>query len=163
MNPPEISPKPARSLSPDLMRDYLVEIGRIPLLEKSEEIIYGKRVQRMMSLLTEKEKLENKLGVELTLKQWANALSLTPDQLKQILQQGKLAKRKMIEANLRLVVVIAKKYQKRNLEFLDLIQEGSLGLERGVEKFECFAVISRWLGNSVEISQILLLVQSTVV
>ena len=136
MNPPEISPKPARSLSPDLMRDYLVEIGRIPLLEKSEEIIYGKRVQRMMSLLTEKEKLENKLGIEPTLKQWANALSLTPDQLNQILQQGKLAKRKMIEANLRLVVVIAKKYQKRNLEFLDLIQEGSLGLERGVEKFE---------------------------
>ena len=130
------SPQNRSPLSKDPMRDYLLEIGRVPLLEKSEEIILGKRVQRMMSLLAEKEKLEKKFGVEPTLKQWANAVGLTPDELDQLLRQGNLAKKKMIEANLRLVVSIAKKYQRRNLELLDLIQEGSLGLERGVEKFD---------------------------
>ena len=123
-------------LSPDLMRDYLLAISRVPLLEKSEEIIYGKRIQKMMSLLAEKAKLEKKLGLQPTLKQWSNAVALTTDELNQVLRQGKLAKKKMIEANLRLVVSIAKKYQRRNLEFLDLIQEGSIGLEKGVEKFD---------------------------
>ena len=125
-----------RSLSTDLIRIYLFDIGRIPLLEKSEEIIYGKQVQRMMTLLTEKEKLEQKLGLEPTLKAWAVAVGLSPEELTQTLQKGQQAKTKMIEANLRLVVSIAKKYQKRNMEFLDLIQEGSLGLERAVEKFD---------------------------
>ncbi len=118
------------------MRDYLLEIGRVPLLEKPEESIYGKRVQKMMSLLAEKQKLEKKLGVEPSGKKWASAVGLSEDELNRVLRQGQQAKKKMIEANLRLVVSIAKKYQKRNLEFLDLIQEGNLGLERAVEKFD---------------------------
>ena len=118
------------------MRTYLSAIGRIPLLTREQEIVYGKRVQRMMTLLAEKEKLEQQLGLEPTLKAWAVAVDLSPEDLNQALQQGQQAKKKMIESNLRLVVSIAKKYQKRNLEFLDLIQEGSLGLERGVEKFD---------------------------
>ena len=123
-------------LSTDLMRDYLHSIGRVPLLEKSAEIIYGKQVQRMMSCLEEKEKLEKKLGLQPSLKQWADALGLSTEELSQVLSEGKLAKTQMMEANLRLVVSVAKKYQRRNLEFLDLIQEGNLGLERAVEKFD---------------------------
>ena len=131
-----ISPPKTSSLSADPMRDYLLDIGRVPLLEKSEEIIYGKRVQKMMSLLAEKQKLEKKLGVEPSGKKWASAVGLSEDELNRVLRQGQQAKKKMIEANLRLVVSIAKKYQRRNLEFLDLIQEGNLGLERAVEKFD---------------------------
>jgi RNA polymerase nonessential primary-like sigma factor len=120
----------------DMVRTYLQEIGKVPLLSHEQEIVFGKQVQHMMSLYEDKEKLAQKLGEEPNLEQWAEFVEKTPEELKKIIYQGKRAKQKMIEANLRLVVAIAKKYQKRNMEFLDLIQEGSLGLERGVEKFD---------------------------
>ena len=122
--------------SADMVRTYLHEIGRVPLLTHEQEIVYGKQVQKMMTLLTEKEELEKQLDAELSLKEWAENVQLSEIELNRIVKQGQRAKQKMIEANLRLVVAIAKKYQKRNMEFLDLIQEGSLGLERGVEKFD---------------------------
>ncbi|ACB49995.1 group 2 sigma-70 RNA polymerase sigma factor B [Crocosphaera subtropica ATCC 51142] len=122
--------------SADMVRTYLHEIGRVPLLTHEQEIIYGKQVQKMMSLLETKEELAQSLGKEPSLQEWAKEVNLEEKALTKALEQGERAKRKMIEANLRLVVAIAKKYQKRNMEFLDLIQEGSLGLERGVEKFD---------------------------
>lgn len=67
---------------------------------------------------------------------WAKALDLTHEELDQIQKEGIRAKEHMIQANLRLVVSVAKKYQNRGLELLDLIQEGTLGLERAVEKFD---------------------------
>ncbi len=119
-----------------MVRTYLHEIGRVPLLTDEQEIVLGKQVQQMMALLAVKQELVDTLGQEPTLEQWSDRADLSPDRLQSIMHQGQRAKQKMIEANLRLVVSIAKKYQKRNLEFLDLIQEGSLGLERGVEKFD---------------------------
>jgi RNA polymerase nonessential primary-like sigma factor len=119
-----------------MVRTYLHEIGRVPLLTHEQEIIYGKQVQRMMMLLEAKEALSKQLGREPHRLEWADSVNLSENELDRALKTGDRAKRKMIEANLRLVVAIAKKYQKRNMEFLDLIQEGSLGLERGVEKFD---------------------------
>ena len=96
---------------------YLDTIGREPLLTPSEEIELGNQVQKMMGLT------ETKVN------------EFTPQELKAI-RVGRRAKDRMIKANLRLVVSIAKKYQGKGLELLDLIQEGSLGLERAVEKFD---------------------------
>ena len=130
------SPSASTQSTTDLVRVYLHEIGRVPLLTEEQEIVLGKQVQQMMQLLDVKSTLAEELDDEPTLAQWAVKADLSEETLQQHLRQGSRAKQKMIEANLRLVVSIAKKYQKRNLEFLDLIQEGSLGLERGVEKFD---------------------------
>jgi RNA polymerase nonessential primary-like sigma factor len=127
---------PAPAYSADMVRTYLHEIGRVPMLTHEQEIIYGKQVQQMMQLLEVKEKLAKAQGEPVTDAMLAIAADLSEDDLKNVLQRGRRAKQRMIEANLRLVVSIAKKYQKRNLEFLDLIQEGSMGLERGVEKYD---------------------------
>ncbi|GET37798.1 MULTISPECIES: RNA polymerase sigma factor, RpoD/SigA family [Microseira] len=120
----------------DMVRTYLREIGRVPLLTREQEIVFGKQVQQMMHLMEAKDALTKKLRRKPTEKEWAEQVGLSETELADIVRRGQRAKQKMIEANLRLVVAIAKKYQKRNLEFLDLIQEGTLGLERGVEKFD---------------------------
>jgi RNA polymerase nonessential primary-like sigma factor len=124
------------NLSTDTIRAYLLEIGRIPLLTKDQEVIYGKQVQQMMGLQDTKAGLARILGHEPTLEEWAQQSGLNLADLNAALVRGQRAKHKMIEANLRLVVSVAKKYQKRGVEFLDLIQEGTLGLGRGVEKFD---------------------------
>ncbi len=124
------------SSTADAVSIYLHKIGRVPLLSHEQEIFFAQQVQQMMVMFTAKEELAEKLQREPTLQEWADKMQLKEDVLLQQLSQGQIAKQKMIQANLRLVVSIAKKYQKRNLEFLDLIQEGALGLERGIEKFD---------------------------
>ena len=124
------------STTTDMVRTYLHEIGRVPLLTHEQEIVFGKQVQAMMALLELQKTLAEELGHEPSQDVWADRANLSPSQLELAMHQGQQAKQKMIEANLRLVVSVAKKYQKRNLELLDLIQEGTLGLERGVEKFD---------------------------
>ncbi len=120
----------------DYVRVYLSEIGRYPLLTREQEISYGQQVQQMVFLKEAKEILSKKLRRQPTLEEWALHAQMSEGELTQKVQRGQRAKQKMIEANLRLVVSIAKKYQKRNLEFLDLIQEGTIGLARGIEKFD---------------------------
>ena len=117
-------------LSGDSVRSYLRDIGRIPLLEHDEEILLGRKVQRLMELETQKKELE--LDTEGLAKAWNIPLK----QIKRELRDGQKAKEKMVTANLRLVVSVAKKYTKRNMELLDIIQEGTIGLVRGVEKFD---------------------------
>jgi RNA polymerase sigma factor (sigma-70 family) len=95
--------------------NYLKEIGRTPLLSKEEEIKLASHIQEMIPLLEKKR--------------------LTSEE-KRIIGKGERAKQKMVQANLRLVVSVAKKYQNRGLSLLDLIQEGSIGLIRATEKYD---------------------------
>ncbi len=118
-------------LTGDSVRSYLRDIGRIPLLEHDEEILLGRQVQRMMEIKGVETELELKEKEDL-----AKALGITLKDLRRQLRDGERAKDKMVTANLRLVVSVAKKYTKRNMELLDIIQEGTIGLVRGVEKFD---------------------------
>ncbi|MGC0382474.1 MULTISPECIES: RNA polymerase sigma factor [unclassified Streptomyces] len=109
--------------SSDLFRQYLREIGRIPLLSAAEEVDLARRVE---AGLFAEEKLRRSPDLD-------ERLALDLDRL---VVMGRLAKRRLIEANLRLVVSVAKRYVGRGLTMLDLVQEGNLGLIRAVEKFD---------------------------
>ena len=125
-----------RNSSKDIVGSYFQDIVRIPLLTPEQEIFLAKQVQQWMSLLAVKEELSKELKRQPTLQEWSDKAQLNDSELPEQIKQGQIAKQKMIAANLRLVVTIAKKYQKRNVDFPDLIQEGTLGLERAVDKFK---------------------------
>ncbi|MFG2627743.1 RNA polymerase sigma factor [Streptomyces sp. NPDC048473] len=122
--PPEPRGRPETAgPSSDLFRQYLREIGRIPLLTAADEVELARRVEA--GLFAEER------------------LASTPDpdtqlavDLDRLVVMGRMAKRRLIEANLRLVVSVAKRYVGRGLTMLDLVQEGNLGLIRAVEKFD---------------------------
>ncbi len=127
---------PHPKASGDSVRAYLRDIGRIPLLEHDEEILLGRKVQRMMEIEGTRDTCNSCNDVRLTDKELAVELAIDYKDLRRELRDGAKAKEKMVTANLRLVVSVAKKYTKRNMELLDIIQEGTIGLVRGVEKFD---------------------------
>jgi RNA polymerase primary sigma factor len=114
----------ARVRTNDPVRQYLQEIGKVDLLKLEEEISLARRIE-------EGEAAQKRLAQE------GDKLSDRDKRsLQRIYEDGELARKHLIEANLRLVVSIAKKYNGRGMSFLDLIQEGNQGLIRAVEKFE---------------------------
>ncbi len=118
----------------DPVHTYLKEIGKVPLLSAELEVEMARRIEE-----------GNEAATRLAVHGLAEAEGLPEEQLlspddqfrdRRLVRRGELAKEALIEANLRLVVSIAKRYRNRGLAFLDLIQEGNLGLMRAVDKFD---------------------------
>lgn len=120
----------------DDVRAYLDSIGRVSLLKADEEVLLAKEIAHSSKLKVVGEELANELGRQPTKSEWARAVGLSVDELVYKLELGQSARDKMIKANLRLVVKMAKKYTGRGLDFMDLIQEGNLGLFKAVEMFD---------------------------
>lgn len=120
----------------DSIRLYLQEIGRIRLLRADEEIELARKIADLLELERVREKIMDRLDREPRDDEWAQEMKMPLNAFQRRLYQGRKAKEKMVQSNLRLVVSIAKKYMNRGLSFQDLIQEGSLGLIRAAEKFD---------------------------
>lgn len=127
----------------DPVRMYLKEIGKVPLLSADEEIVFAKRMEagKIASMVLEKQ--INTKGTKDQLKKEGIKQEDIPtikgksdEELQELIDSGNEAKNSLAEANLRLVVSIAKRYVGRGMLFLDLIQEGNLGLIKAVEKFD---------------------------
>ncbi|MEI3316049.1 MAG: RNA polymerase sigma factor RpoD [Eggerthellaceae bacterium] len=115
-------------LTGDPVRMYLKEIGKVSLLTAAEEVDLAMKIEAGVEAMTQLDASEEEGGVPLERRERRR--------LSRIEQVGLDAKQQLIEANLRLVVSIAKRYVGRGMLFLDLIQEGNLGLIRAVEKFD---------------------------
>lgn len=126
----------SKTSSDDAVGAFFKEMARYPLLKPNEEVELARRVQYLSEIESLQMRLRSELGRQPTRADVANALGLTERQLEQRLYRSRVAKRKMIRSNLRLVVSIAKRYLNRGVPFLDLIQEGALGLNRATEKFD---------------------------
>ncbi len=119
-----------RGGSSDPVRTYLKEIGKVSLLSGPQEVSLAKRIEAGLTAVAQIAELEDRYGPDHPIPEH----QCQP--LERLVADGFQAKKQLIEANLRLVVSIAKRYMGRGLLFLDLIQEGNLGLIRAVEKFD---------------------------
>lgn len=126
----------SRSGADDAIGAFFKDMARYPLLKADEEIELARCVKFLVQADDAKVALAERLGYEPSQAELAEHLELTEKQLAHHLYLGNTAKRKMVRSNLRLVVSIAKRYLNRGVPFLDLIQEGALGLHRATEKFD---------------------------
>ncbi|NCS09920.1 MAG: RNA polymerase sigma factor, RpoD/SigA family [Microcystis aeruginosa G13-09] len=127
----------AQGNNEDTVGAFFKEMARYTLLNAEEEIELAHSVKFLMEAEEVRQKLQENLHRPPTKTEWASALQLDNErQLENRLYRGRSAKRKMIRSNLRLVVSIAKRYLNRGVPFLDLIQEGAIGLNRAAEKFD---------------------------
>jgi RNA polymerase primary sigma factor len=127
---------PISQVTDDSVKMYLKEIGTIPLLSMAEEVELAKMIERGEELERYVKVLELELGTDPNLEQIANKMDISISEVKDIRRKSHESTKRLTRANLRLVVSIAKKYVGRGMLFLDLIQEGNLGLIRAVEKFD---------------------------
>jgi len=131
------APQKLRKGDCDAMSRHLRAIGRIPLLSAEEEISLGRAVQHGQRLLEAAEELRLRSGGQSpSLEAWASEMELTPRKLQRDLKLAERAKERMVTANLRLVVSIARRISHRRLDLEDMIQEGNLGLIKAVKRFD---------------------------
>ena len=125
-----------KTITDDAVGAFFKEMARYPLLKPAEEIELARQVRFLGEIEEFREAWIDERGMRPTLAEITQAFNLTETEFKQKLYHGRAAKRRMIRSNLRLVVSIAKRYLNRGVPFLDLIQEGALGLNRATEKFD---------------------------
>jgi RNA polymerase sigma factor (RpoD-like family) len=126
-----------KSSSEDNVGAFFKEMARYPLLKGEEEVELATAVKWMVEAEEIRRQLHENWHRQPSKLEWAQALSLKSEkQLEYRLYRGRMAKLRMIRSNLRLVVSIAKRYLNRGVPFLDLIQEGAIGLNRAAEKFD---------------------------
>ncbi|MGC9503797.1 RNA polymerase sigma factor, RpoD/SigA family [Baaleninema sp.] len=126
----------SKNVSDDAVGAFFKEMARYPLLSRDEEIALARQVRELVRIREKREELGESLGHTPSLAELADAMEASQEQLERRIQRGRIAQRKMVRSNLRLVVSIAKRYLNRGVPFLDLIQEGALGLSRATEKFD---------------------------
>jgi len=126
----------SKTLTDDAVGAFFKEMARYPLLSPAEEIELARQVRFLSKVDTATEKLTKELGRKPNQAELLARMNVSEAEFRQKLHQGRTAKRRMIRSNLRLVVSIAKRYLNRGVPFLDLIQEGALGLNRATEKFD---------------------------
>ncbi|OUC13780.1 MAG: RNA polymerase subunit sigma [Alkalinema sp. CACIAM 70d] len=126
----------SRGISDDAIGSFFKEMARYPLLKADQEIELARQIRVGHQIEQCREKLIEDLDRLPTRSEVAHYFGLTEKQLDHQLHISRVAKRTMIRSNLRLVVSIAKRYLNRGVPFLDLIQEGALGLHRATEKFD---------------------------